>query len=991
MSAERAGAPDGPVPPRRWFGRRATARPAVAVVPGAAPVAAVAPMAAVPSVAALPAMPASAADPARAAAPAGTMVAPAGTAVDTGRSVLRRLGPHFVIAPASVGDGELSAAAGALRPVPDSLIVIAAAPDAAPVLRDEMATLGRLARERGAGTLILAASGLAALAPNGRRPAEKVADKAGVAVIAPDGLVAIQPDGTLKVTAPNGSSQPASWWVCRPGERPRRLRETVTATTPAEARPGLPAVAPARPLMPASVAVTKVAAGFWLTHVTAPPDTPLPAIDLLAAPPGTVVLLVGTPALPVVDPLDFAEAVAALPVGRAQLLVSAPWADPETLTVLTGTLAARLGRPVHAAIGLPVAGPAGWTSRVLDRTGAATWEPYLLRLTSTNRHNITTSAWRDGGARWAAAGPGMFQAFPFWALETVPAGLWLRPEPPFAWAPRFLRPDPARPLLIVGEQSRPIAQEVWEELGGLLDRFPPPGPRGFGLLLHGLVDPASESVARFVARMHELEWLGSVGSPVPAPGSYAAPYPLAHPAPQPIGHPVPQPAGLPAGPYPGPQAGLHAGPQVGPAPVAVPGIDPEPGRYALDPGAGLPGHPAARPDPLLDPLPDPLSDPLLGPLPPPPAPTGPDPVEAGPADRFPTVDTVPPPAPHPSAATAQEPPPAPEPYAAPDLYAVPDPYAVPEPYAVPDPYAVPEPFAVPDPYAVPEPFAVPDPAAVPAGVGAPGPVAGGRAFEPQDFVPVPTVSGPADRDALRALLGDQYQRCASRVEQAATRLPGLRSNGKDDIKPDLVAVLLHHTGTDAPAARPELVAAARSGAPGRLAPYLTCLGSGLRRLPSHHGAVLLGADLDEEALAAYQVGRQLLEPAPLAGLTSPAVALGTAVEFAVWSTTGRRTAAFGATGEEAQVVFAPGTRFVVVEVLPAEGLDRIARVLLRETAAAAGADSADRDRSARERLHTWLARRDKVPTAERRAVERPERFRLSPGFDLPQRADADGA
>ncbi|MEV4615641.1 hypothetical protein AB0K43_24070 [Kitasatospora sp. NPDC049258] len=881
MSTAHAGThPDGPAAPRRRFGRKAPAVPAVA--------------SAVPA------------------------VASAAPAVDLGRSVLRPLGPHFVIAPASVGDDELSAAAGALRPVPDSLIVIAAAPDAAPVLRDEMASLGRLARERGAGTLILAASGLAALAPNGRRPAEKVADRAGVAVIAPDGLVAIQPDGTLKVTAPNGSSQRASWWICRPGERPRRLRETVTATTPAEARPGLPAVAPARPPMPSAVAVAKVAAGFWLTHVTARPDAPLPAIGLLAAPPGTVVLLVGTPALPVVDPVDFADAVAALPVGRAQLLVSAPWADPETLTVLTGTLAARLGRPVHAAIGLPVAGPAGWTSRVLDQGGGATWEPYLLRLTSTNRHNIVTSAWRDGGSRWAPAGPGMFQAFPFWALETVPAGLWLRPEPPFAWAPRFLRPDPARPLLIVGEQSRPIAQEVWEELGSLLDRFPPPGPRGFGLLLHGLVDQASETVARFMARMHELEWLGSVGSPVPAPAGYSMPYA----GPNPTGHP----AGRLAGPPP------------------TQGIAAEPERHALGAGPGPLGYPAVQPDPL-PPGPAPLSG-LPGP-----APSGPGAPGGGPAE--------PPPAPEPVQPATPYPPPAPYP-----------PAVDPEPAPAAGPEAVPVPEPPPEPLPVPE------------------PVATGRVFEPQDFAPAATVSGPADRDALRALLGDQYQRCASRVEQAATRLPGLRSHGKDDIKPDLVAVLLHHTDTGTPASRPELVAAARSGAPGRLAPYLTCLGSGLRRLPSHHGAVLLGADLAAEALAAYPVGRQLLEPAPLAGLTSPAVALGTAVEFAIWSTTGRRTAAFGATGEEAQVVFAPGTRFVVVEVLPAGGPDRPARVLLRETAATTGADSADRDRSARERLHTWLARRDKVAAGERRAVERPERFRLSPGIDLPQHGTA---
>lgn len=131
--------------------------------------------------------------------------APAGAALAL-RSELRPVGPHFVIAPSTAGDDELSAAVATLRPVPDSIVVVAAAPDSAAVLRDRMADLGVIARSRGAATLVLAASGLAALAPNGRRPAEVVADRAGLPVIAPDGLVEITPDGNLKVTAPDGAA-----------------------------------------------------------------------------------------------------------------------------------------------------------------------------------------------------------------------------------------------------------------------------------------------------------------------------------------------------------------------------------------------------------------------------------------------------------------------------------------------------------------------------------------------------------------------------------------------------------------------------------------------------------------------------------------------------------------------------------------------------------------------------------------------------------------
>ncbi|MEV7025313.1 hypothetical protein, partial [Kitasatospora sp. NPDC093558] len=478
------------------------------------------------------------------------------------RSILRPFGPHYVIAPREVGDDELAAAMGSLRPVPNALVVVAAAADAAPVLRERMAELGLIARTRGAARLILAASGLGAVGPGGRRPAEVVADKAGLAVVAPDGLVSIQPDGTLRVTAPEGSTEPAAWWSCPPGGRPRRMRETVEAATPVEpARAQTPPrtepaswPAPAGPAwgagaaswpppavptrtvaaagstaLPASVAVQRLASGFWLSHVTARPEAGMPFLRELATPPGTTPLVVGTPAQPVLAPEEFADAALSLPTGSDQLVVSAPWADPGALAVLSGTLAERLGRPVHAAVGLPVAGDGAFTARVLDHRGATTWEPYLIRLTSGSRHDTVSTAWRNGGAAWDTVGPGLFRAFPFWCLEAVPAGLWLRPEPPYAWAPRFLRPDPARPLLVVGEQARLIPHDVWEQLSTLLDQLPGDGARGFGLLLHGLVDAASESSARFFARMHGLVWLnppartqGGLIGPAPAfPATYA--------------------------------------------------------------------------------------------------------------------------------------------------------------------------------------------------------------------------------------------------------------------------------------------------------------------------------------------------------------------------------------------------------------------------------------------------------------------------------------
>ncbi|MFJ8475113.1 hypothetical protein [Kitasatospora sp. NPDC094011] len=880
------------------------------------------------------------------------------------RSVLRPFGPHYVIAPREVSDAELATAMGSLRPVPNALVVVAAAADAAPVLRERMSELGSIARTRGASSLILAASGLAALGPGGRRPAEVVADKAGIPVVAPDGLVAIQPDGTLKVTAPEGSGEPATWWHCPPGGRPRRLRETVEATGPVQPAPAPPdagawpspavpsrtVAAPGPTALPASVAVHRLASGFWLSHVTARPEPAMPFLRELATPPGTTPLLVGTPAQPVLAPEEFADAALSLPTGTDQLVVTAPWADPGALAVLSGTLAERLGRPVHASIGLPVAHEGVHTARMLDHRGATTWEPYLIRLTSTSRQDTVGAAWRNGGASWQTVGPAVFHAFPFWCLEAVPAGLWLRPEPPYAWAPRLLRPDPARPLLVVGERARLITHDTWEQLSALLDQLPAPGVRGFGLLLHGLVDAASESSARFFARMHGLVWLNPPARALGGrPGGPGGPAGVAGPPPAlPTAYAVGGGGfGVPSGP---PRSTLPAGGSpgfvTGPVAPATPGI----------PTSG------SVPTPVPTPVPTSADPDLLPPTAPPAGlatSSGAGPV-GGPAAPGPAAEVT-------ATASATAGTPVAERPAAPPVAAEP---AVPatESAAEPEP-PVEEPAESEEP-----------PAATP-----PPPLAlTARYFGAADAPQLPPVSTATDRDAFRALLGEQYQRGAGRVEPAVTRLPGLRSTGRDDVKPDLVAVLLHHEGADVPAGRDAVIAEARSGTPGPLAPYFTCLASGLRRLPSHHGAVLLGTDLPPEVLEAYPPGLTLVEPAPVTGLSSPAAELGTTVEFVVWSTTGRRTAVFGADGDVPQVAFPPGTGFTVVDAVPGDGPARPARVLLRETGGSAttGPD-AERDRSARDRLRAWLERRDRVAPADRRTVARPERFRLTPGAALP--------
>ncbi|MGV9263219.1 hypothetical protein ACWDRR_00985 [Kitasatospora sp. NPDC003701] len=1048
MSLSRLGLPSGdPAAPRRRFGRRRGAVAALPAGPGTP-----GPAAPVPA------------------------VATAAPAANPGvvRSELRPVGPHFVIAPATAGDDELSAAVGTLRPVPGSIVVVAAAPDSAPVLRDRMADLGVIARSRGAATLVLAASGLAALAPNGRRPAEVVADRAGLPVIAPDGLVEITPDGNLKVTAPDGVTEAASWWHCAPGSAPRRVRETIGATAPIEpastavavvpADPAgyLPAESPAAPRHRPAVHVLRLPAGFWLTHASAPPAGPLPGLGLAGAPPGTVVLVVGTPALPVLLPEDFAEAVVGLPVDTARLLVSAPWAAPDELAALTGALSARLARPVNAAIGLPVLGPGGPTSRILDTHGQARWEPYLLRLAAAPGQGTAPAAWRNGGASWRTDGPGVFEAFPYWALEAVPAGLWLRPEPPHVLTPRFRRPEAARPLLIVGERDRPVEADVFEELGSLLDRLPSSGTEGFGLLVHGLLEPATERIARFIARMHDLDWLGPEQPTGSVPGVATVSYGIGGlPGVRPGvgGAAQPAPAAVAAAQVPhapqmshAPQAPALSGAPAVPSAVVVPTAVAVPtastvstgtasagaGPLGTAPGPAPVPEATADPDPLAEPTaaapPGPFPGPLPGPVGPPTrtatsggpgGPGFPAPVASAPQGSTSHASAGVFPADPASAAapTAAATSPRTDPTAGQVTGPTTDPHAGadPEPPVEGPAFAWPTPPTTGSPSSAPAsapgeepgedqckelggelgegshedpdagPVAPPD--EEPDGDPAPAPLQA-RHLRPEGFPAPVAVSGADDRDAVRALLGEHYHRCSGRIDQVATRLPGLRSTSKDDIKPDLAAVLLHHGDTGVPAGRAELIAAARS-CDQELAPFLRCLGSGLRRLPSHHGAVLLCAPPGPDPaalLAHYPVGQQLTEPAPVTGLTATAVELpGAAVEFVIWSATGRRTSAFGPGTEELRVTFAPGTAFTVVAVFPAEPVDpadpsgisgRPARVLLRESAGALGADPAERDRSALTRLRSWLDRRDRLGPAERRRIEEPEQFHLTPGVEL---------
>ncbi|MGH3374439.1 MAG: hypothetical protein ACRDP6_06850 [Actinoallomurus sp.] len=751
-----------------------------------------------------------------------TMTVPADAPVRREPASLCAAGPHFVIAPAGEPGANLHSALTALPAIGEVLVLLAAAPDAAPVLHAWLDDLARIAVERGASTLVLAASGLATLV-GGNRAAERVAAAAGLPVIAPDGVVSVDPDGILRV----GGGDTASWWHCAPHGIPQSLGPIWPPAPTDAGRPPGPAV-------------TTIPAGCWVTADGHAPD----AAEIASVPEGMFLLAAGSPDRPDLTTAELTDVLRRIgPLDARTLTFAAPWSPPAELARMAAGLSDLLGGDVRAAVGLPTRG----SCVLLDAAGRPTWEPWLLELTASwTRRRVLPSAWRTGRSDdTTTEGPrlAVIQTLAGWELEAIPAGLWLRPsEGPATGGPRLRAPDQSRPLLIVGSEDQPVPETIWEELMTVLTGLRHSAEARLGMLAAFPPDPASEAVARFVARMHRLEWLGFEAPPVPAP-------------------PVPVRPAL---------APTVLAPSLLAPPVSAGVPAPTPATFAT-----------TRADVNV------------------PA-TGSDPVGSLPETTVPAdpIDTDA----HTSAAVR------------------------------------------------------PAPAV--------------------QSVPIPCRPATAeDRSALRALVGARFQRYAGRVDQVVARLPGLRASLNDDVRTDLIAVLLHHLDAGEPLSRADLAAAARRGGTGSPAAFLSCLGSGLRRLPSHRGPVLLAAHAEEDDLAAYVPGQALTEPAATSGLPAIDIDLAAPVELAVWSSTGRRTVLFGGPGAEPEVVFPPGTRFSVIEVL--EGAP--ARVLLRETT---GDDdpAGVRDRQAGERLLAWLEKRDTFPPDRMRHLDRPERFHLTPGI-----------
>jgi hypothetical protein len=160
------------------------------------------------------------------------------------------------------------------------------------------------------------------------------------------------------------------------------------------------------------------------------------------------------------------------------------------------------------------------------------------------------------------------------------------------------------------------------------------------------------------------------------------------------------------------------------------------------------------------------------------------------------------------------------------------------------------------------------------------------------------------RGWMRRTLGDQYDSYASRVLRLLVQHPELREGELQSVVTDLVAVLVYLAAGERKADEALL-----SGDVDALLPFLSCVISGLQRLPVYEGVAFCGGALDP---GAHRTGAILTEVSFLNAVTAAEAALPGDTEFVLWSDSGRRTGYLEP--ELDPIVFLPGTRFQVLGV-----------------------------------------------------------------------------
>ncbi|UFR02320.1 hypothetical protein KBP30_14505 [Streptomyces sp. Go40/10] len=856
-----------------------------------------------------------------------------------------RSGPLYLLASDAGESARLAATADALSGgEPDqATVVVSASIAGSTVLWQHLAPVLDECGRTGITGVRLLWAGAGADLPDRPAPARRVADTWGLDVVAPAGPVVVAPGGTLFTPA-----EPGGWRHFAPGlaPRPLGLRHPVPSWEDAAARLTADAVD--------GHVVEPVPAGVLIRTAGPVPDAERAVAASIPVDEHRLAVVVGTPGTPPVSARALAELLALLP-SRARAAARLVPGDGRDLLGGGQETADLLGTEVEVVSGVPVlleradGADEDWAVVLIGADGEPTWRPYVEAVACRPAPGGPAPAprvlrWRPPVAG-LAAGPrdGVLLLDDVWQVAVTRAGLWVGPhgDVPAEASGRALAADTV--TVDVGAPGQRLDDRLWPVLDTLVEGLEPSVRARTTLHVLGRCGPQGRRLLRRLAERGDLalEYRQDDGAEETA-AEPAAPHADADTA----------------------QAPWHASPMsvrvrrvsAPPAPVvdtpAVPAAAavraPVPPGYAQALAASRSvGGPGGRSVPVpwkvAREAPTGLST----------APTAPAPTATSTSTS--TQRTAPTPVPQgPPAPRTQPPAPAPAPAPAP-------PHRAPQGLAPARP-ATEGPAPARPTTQAPAPVRPPTPEHSPAPA-----TPGRRAALPVRITPLHR-SSPADRQAVQALAGEQWWQQQAAVARTLMVVPGLRMHQQSEETPaDLVAVRCFLTLDDGPLSWTWLERRLALGADEAL-PYLSCLASGLRRLPSYRGVVVRDAGTLPPGASALPPGTELCEPGPVGALALDGAPASAADRYLVWSVTGRRVRglftpgpAGGPAGHGEEVVFGPGTRF---RVLGTQGRPGAMTVLLREvTDGGPAARSGEQEAGDRAALGALRQAADREPAA----------------------------
>lgn len=386
-----------------------------------------------------------------------------GTHPPGGELVVERLGRHLLIRHRAENPWWERSILAACRVPPGDVVVLAsAAAHRIPVLPAFLPTvLARVWQPNGvAGVppridrIWLAVSGVGDRTGSWSAWLWRLAEQAGVEVLAPRGQLALVPGGTLFVGSDAGG---CGWLRYRVGA-PSVL---VTMRYPV---PAWDSALPREPVTSAGLAADPVPAGLAVRPASAAPVT---SGDLAFAVPAHGQhprLILGRPGEPPLPPDAVAALVSGLrPAVRKQLLVvptAAEMAGPHWVRALVD----RLGHDVLLSTGMPIIDHAGvpWTI-VFDEYGEQAFRPFATVLRkSPGVSTVEIVDVAPAPAGWSRCGPRLYRPDERDSVvraEVVPSGIVLRPASADVIEETSVF-DPLRWTITVGTPGAPVADSL---------------------------------------------------------------------------------------------------------------------------------------------------------------------------------------------------------------------------------------------------------------------------------------------------------------------------------------------------------------------------------------------------------------------------------------------------------------------------------------------------------------------------------------------------